>query len=326
MQHLNRRGFVLSAAAAGTAFGLDKQLEILPSAFAQSAAASPMNPKGLQFFKFKVGDIELTNVFDGELKRPHDAAFVKNASIDDTKASLRAAGLPDEALVNSYTVTVAKVGGKTVIFDAGNGEGGAPQTGKLFENMKAAGLDKKDINAVIITHCHPDHIFGLMTKDNAQVYPDIEIHVPAVEWAFWTDPAVIDKLPEARKGLARRIQATMAGWKNIKQFEADKDVMPGIRAVPSYGHTPGHTSMLLSSGNQQVMVLADVTNVPAYNLRNPGWHLAFDQDAPTAEATRRKMFDRVVADKLLCAAYHWGMPGAGTVQKDGNGYALVPVA
>jgi glyoxylase-like metal-dependent hydrolase (beta-lactamase superfamily II) len=326
MLQFSRRSLVLSAAAAGTVFGLDKRVEIIPSALAQGAGATPLNPKGLQFFKFKVGDIEVTQIFEGELKRPHDAGFVKNASTDDTKASLRAAGLPDDGLPNVYTVTIAKIGGRNVMFDSGNGEGGAPGTGKLFENMKAAGLEKKDIGAVVVTHFHPDHIFGLMTKANEQVFADIEIHVPEIEYKYWTDPAVIDKLPEARKGLAKRIQASMPNWKNIKQYAAGKDVMPGMRAVPTYGHTPGHTSMLLSSGSQTLFVLADVTNVPAYNLRNPGWHLAFDQDPQLAETNRRKTFDRVVADKQLCCGFHWGMPGAGTVVKDGNGYALVPVA
>jgi len=326
MLQFSRRRILLSAATAGAVFGLNKRIEIIPSALAQGTPPTPLNPKGQQFFKFKVGDIEVTQVFEGELKRPHDANFIKNATTEDTKASLRAAGLPDDGLPNVYTVTIAKIGGKNIMFDSGNGEGGAPGTNKLGENMKAAGIEKKDIGAIVITHFHPDHIFGLMTKANEQVYGDIEILVPEVEYKYWTDPSVIDKLPPARQGLAKRVQASLPTWKNIKQYAADKDVMPGIRAVPTYGHTPGHTSMLLSSGNQTLFVLADVTNVPAYNLRNPGWHLSFDQDAQMAEASRRKTFDRVVADKTLCSGYHWGMPGAGTVQKDGNGYALVPIA
>ncbi len=103
-------------------------------------------------------------------------------------------------------------------------------------------------------------------------------------------------------------------------------MLPGIKAVATYGHSPGHTSYLVTGGNGSMMVLGDVTSIPPINMRNPGWHIVFDQDAKMAEATRRRTFDQAVADKIVCTGYHWGMPGAGTVVKDGNGYALVPVA
>jgi glyoxylase-like metal-dependent hydrolase (beta-lactamase superfamily II) len=115
------------------------------------------------------------------------------------------------------------------------------------------------------------------------------------------------------------------GWKNIRQFDSEGEVLPGVRAVSTPGHTPGHTSYQVSTGGQQLMVLGDVTNIRALNMKNPGWHLVFDTDPNLAEANRRKMFDRLVADKVVATGYHWGMPGAGTVEKDGNGYALVPV-
>lgn len=324
--HSTRRGFVLSAAAAGAAFGLDGKIEIMPSAWAQAAGPHPLNPKGMGFHKFKVGDIQVTTVYDGEIYRPHDAGFVNNASIDDVKAALRAANLPDDRLPNAYTVTFVTLGDRTIMFDAGNGLGGTPGTGKLAENAKAAGIDLAKLSAIVVTHFHPDHIFGLMTKENGQVFANTEIVVPESEYKFWSDPAVIDKLPEGRKGIARRVQATMTSWKNLKQVGADKDAVAGVRAVASPGHSPGHMSYLLASGGSQLMVLGDVTNIPAINLRNPGWHVMFDQDAKVAEASRRQMFDRVVADKIVCSGYHWGMPGAGTVAKEGNGYALVPVA
>ncbi len=325
MLHFNRRRFI-SAAAAGVAFGIAKPIEIVPSALAQGAGASPFNPKGLQFHKFKIGDIEVTMVFDGAISRDHNPGFIKNASVDDLKASLKKHNLPDDKLHNPYTVTIVKMGDRTVMFDSGNGPGGAEGTGKLAENMKAAGIDASKLSAIVVTHFHPDHIFGLMTKENGQIYENVSIIVPETEYKYWADPGVIATLPEARQGIAKRVQATMPQWKNLKQATSDGDVMAGIRAVPTPGHTPGHTSYLLGSGSAQLLVLGDVTSSPPVNLANPGWHIMFDQDATVAEATRRKTLDRVIADKITATGYHWGMPGAGTIQKDGNGYALVPVA
>ena len=178
MRQMNRRNFVLSTTMAGIVFGLDKPLEIFPSALAQSAGPHPMNPKGALFHKFKVGGIDVTTVYDGGIYREHDAAFIKNASIDDTKASLKASNLPEDRVPNSYTVTFVTIGGRTYMFDSGNGVGGAPGTGVLAENMKAAGIDASKLAAIVVGHFHPDHIFGLYTKDTAQVFANTEINVP----------------------------------------------------------------------------------------------------------------------------------------------------
>lgn len=326
MVHGTRRSVVIGAGAAAVAFGLGRRLEVLPAAQAQGGSLTAMNPKGLQFHRFSVGEIEVTQILDGAIERAHDPGFIRNASVEETKAALRAAGLPEDKVPNMYTVTVLRLGERLHLFDSGNGLAAGPNVGRLGENMRAAGLDPSRIDAIIVTHFHPDHIFGLMTKENAQVYADKEIIVPEAEYAFWTDPGVTAKLPEARQGLARRIQATFTGWKNIRRHSGEAEVVPGIRAVSTPGHTPGHTSYHVSSGNQQLMVLGDLTNIPALNLRNPGWHLAFDHDAQLAEATRRRMFDRIAADRITVTGYHWGMPGAGRVEKDGSGYVLVPVS
>lgn len=320
----NRRK-ILSAAAAGAAFGLSRPIELIPSALAQ-VSASPTNPKGVAFHKFKVGHLEVTTVFDGAVARDHNPGFIKNASVDDLKLSLRKSGMPEDKLHSPYTITVVKFGDKTVMFDSGNGVGNLPGTGLLADNVKAAGIDVEKLSAIVVTHFHPDHIWGLMTKEDAQVYANIEIIVPGAEYKYWSDPGVIASLPEARRGIANRVQGTMPKWKNLKQIAADTEPVPGIKALATPGHSPGHTSYLMGSGDAQLLVLGDVTVGQAVNLANPGWHIAFDQDASMAEATRRKTLDRVVADKIVATGYHWGMPGAGTLQKDGNGYALVPVA
>jgi glyoxylase-like metal-dependent hydrolase (beta-lactamase superfamily II) len=324
MQSISRRGFVISAAAAGAAFGLDGPLEFFTPAFAQTS-----DPKLLEkgFFKFKVGDIEVTQLYDGTWEKAHDEKFIKDVTVEQTKAALKAAGLTDAHVPIPFTITVIKVKDKYVMFDSGTGAQGPPTAGLIVkkEMLKTAGIDPAKVSTIIVTHFHGDHILGLMAKDtNAQIFPNAEIIMPAAEYKYWTDPGVFTTLAEARHGLTKRIQATFPTWKNIKQVDAGKDAIPGVRAVASYGHTPGHTSYLVSSKGKQLMVLGDVSNVPALNLKNPNWHF-FDQDFAVAEASRRKMFDRVVADKLMITGYHFGMPGAGTVKKDGKGYAFVPV-
>ncbi|MGE0698007.1 MAG: MBL fold metallo-hydrolase [Hyphomicrobiaceae bacterium] len=323
MPSISRRGFVVSAAAAAAAFGLDGPLEILRPAFAQGA-----DPAAKGFAKFKVGDWNVTTVYDGLWEKAHDPGFIKNATVDETKAALKAAGQTDAFVPVTFTVTVVEKGGQTIMFDSGTGGQLSPKAGLMAkENLAKAGIDAAKISKILVTHFHADHIFGLMAKDtNAQVFPNAEIVVPDNEYKYWTDPALIEKLPEARRGAVKRIQATLPTWKNVKQAADNSEAAPGIKLINTNGHTPGHSSFEIASGNAKLVVTGDVTNIPALFVRNPGWHAAFDQDAAMAEKNRRALFERAVAEGTLLTGYHWGMPGAGTIKKDGNGYALVPVA
>lgn len=320
MPKFTRREAGVSAIAAGAAFGLSR-----PLTFASSAIAEETAMKG--FHAFKVGGIDVTTVFDGLWEKPHDPDFIKNATVEETKAALRAAGLADDKVTIPFTITLVKMGGKTIMFDSGTGGQLSPLAGKLAANMQAAGIDPKAISTVVITHFHPDHIFGLMAKEtNAQVYPEAEIVMPAEEYKFWTDPAVFAKLPERSHALARRIQATLPTWKNVRRIESGAEAAPGIRALAAFGHTPGHTIYHLGSGADQLFVLADITNIPVLFARHPDWHAMFDADPAAAEANRRKYFDQVIAEKAILTGYHYGMPGAGRIAKDGAGYAYIPVA
>jgi glyoxylase-like metal-dependent hydrolase (beta-lactamase superfamily II) len=328
--NLTRRKFAISAAAATAAFGLDRPMEFVPAAHAQKAPAPAAPPaKTASFKRFKVGDIEAITIYDGHWERQHDAAFIRNASVDETKAALKAAGLSDANVTIPFTVTIARIKGKYVMFDSGTGGQVQPTAGLMMsEGMKAAGIDPAKISTILVSHFHPDHIFGLMAKDtNAQLFPAAEIMVPEAEFKYWTDAGVFSKLPEARHGLAKRIQATFPTWKNVKVVASGaKEPVPGVTQIAAPGHTIGHTAYQIGSGNRQLIVSADTANIPALFIKNPGWHVQFDADPKQAEETRRKLFDRVVADKAIVTGYHFGVPGAGTITKDGNGYAFKAMA
>lgn len=325
MQMLTRRNVVLSAAGAAAYFGLNRPVELIAPASAQSSPAAGAGVK-----QFSVGDIRMTMAWDGTVDRPNAAGFVKNASVDEIKAVLSARGLPDGNLPNLFTIPVARVAGKTILFDAGTGGQVGAGTGLLADNLKAAGIDAAAIDVVLISHFHPDHIFGLMAKDtNAPVYEKAEIVMPEAEFAWWTDAGVFARLPEARHGLARRIQAVFPGWKDkgrIRLVGNDVEVAPGIRSVAAPGHTPGHTAWHVASGSGQLFVLADTVTWDPVFLKNPGWHPAFDADGALAEASRRKLIERAIAEKAQIAAYHFTFPAAGTLAKDGAGYTFAPVA
>ena len=324
MTSSSRRTFVLSAAAAGAAFGLDKQLAFIPSAHAQKAKMSALE-KG--YVKFNVGDIEVTQIYDGVWEKAHDPAFVKNASLDDVKGALKTANLTDAFVPIPFTITVIKSKGRTIMFDSSTGGQVSPKAGLMMaKNMYAAGVTPNNISMIIVTHFHPDHISGMISKEtNSQVFPDAKIVVPRAEFKHWTEPSLVQKVPEGARPAIQRIQATMPFWRNLRQIDDGEEVIPGVRAVAAYGHTPGHTAYIVSSGRKQMLVSSDITNMYQLFAKNPGWIAAFDTDGEMAIATRRKLFDRAIADKMIVTGYHWGLPGAGTIKKDGNGYALVQV-
>lgn len=321
MTKMTRRDAIVSAGLAA-AFGLSSRLAIDP-AFAET----PLEP-AVGFRKYKVGDIEVTAVYDGIWRKPHDAGFIKNASVDDTKAALAAAGQTTEFMPIPLTVVVLNIGGKLIMVDSGSGVGQwQPNATNLPGNMEKAGIDAKKISTILVSHFHPDHIFGLMEKgSNTAVFPNAELIVHDLEYKWWTEPGRVEKLPEARKGLGTRIQNVFPNWKNFKLVADGTEVAPGVRLINAPGHTPGHAAFHVSSGGKQLMISNDVMYVPALLGPHPEWQGAYDQDGPLAVETRRNLVNRVIAEKMMICGAHFPFPGTGSFVKDGNGYVFTPEA
>jgi glyoxylase-like metal-dependent hydrolase (beta-lactamase superfamily II) len=320
---MSRRGLLASAAVAA-AFGLhDKRLALVDTAYAQA----PLEPtKGV--YKYRVGSIEVTAVYDGIWRKPHDPTFIKNASVEETKEALAKAGLTTEFMPIPLTVIVLKIGDKHIMVDAGSGVGQwQANATNLPANMKIAGIDRSQISTILVSHFHPDHVWGLMEKGtNAAVFPNTELVVSSTEYNWWTEPGRVEKLAEGRRAAGKRIADVFPTWKNWKLVEDNAEVAPGVRILAAPGHTPGHSAFLVTSGKDQLMVSNDAMYVPALLAPHPDWLGAYDQDGATAVATRRKLIDRVIADKMMVCGAHFPFPGSGTFTKDGNAYAFAPVA
>jgi glyoxylase-like metal-dependent hydrolase (beta-lactamase superfamily II) len=248
------------------------------------------------------------------------------AELSAVQQAARDAFLPQNTIQNSFTALVLNNGGRLTLIDTGNGDSGAPTTGRWMENFRAAGFDPSQVNTIVISHFHGDHINGLRRKDGTAVFPNAEVLVPATEWAFWMDDARMNQAPENMRGGflgARRVFSPIA--KDVKQYEMDKEIVPGLTSVAAPGHTPGHTAYMLSSGSGKLLILSDTANHPALFVRNPDWSAVFDMDADVARATRRRMLDMAASERAQVAFYHAPFPATGHITKDGDGFRFVPV-
>jgi glyoxylase-like metal-dependent hydrolase (beta-lactamase superfamily II) len=283
-------------------------------------------------YRYKIGDIEVTVLSDGYRMVPVDGNYLVNASAADLAQALADAGLPTDKMKNTYSPIVLTTGGKRVLFDTGNGEAQAAQSnnerGTLNANLAAAGIDRSKIDVVVISHFHGDHVNGLLMPDNSKAFQNAEILVPEIEWKFWMDDGEMSRASKGRMtelfqnnrrvfdALGRKV--TPYGW--------DKEVVPGVIAVGTPGHSIGHTSYVVSSGGKTVYVQSDVCNNAAAFAPYPDWHGFFDQDPPKAAATRRRVYEMLVADKLPVQAFHFPYPALARIEKAGSGYRVVPVS
>ncbi|MFZ5691674.1 MAG: MBL fold metallo-hydrolase [Pseudomonadota bacterium] len=329
MLDVSRRTLLTGAAAVSAVAAADGLL--LSTAANAQGAASRQAPG---WYRYKVGDIEVTVVTDGVNRFKFPDGFVANVKRDDVNKALEAAFLEKDMMAIPYSPIVVNNGGRMTLIDTGTGEANFANSkgaaGQLMNNLAAAGIDPKSISTVVISHYHGDHVNGLLKADNSLAFPNAEIMVPAPEHKFWMDDGEMSKATgnQRMEGLFknnRRVFGNEGVKKQLKIYEPGKEVVPGITSVATHGHSAGHTSHIVSSGGKSVFVQADVTNVPFLFVRNPGWHLMFDQIPDQAEATRRKVYDMLAADRMMVQGFHYPFPAIAFIEKAGNGYREVAV-
>jgi glyoxylase-like metal-dependent hydrolase (beta-lactamase superfamily II) len=321
MTEFNRRTLLAGTAAA-----------VAASSVTGSAAhaAAPLSGKQANgWYRMKVGTIEVTVISEGARISPLPENFVRNKSRDEVVAALQAAYISTERFMLPFNSVVVNTGSKLVAIDSGFGPGAlATSNGSMGQgqaNLAASGIDIKNIDAVVISHFHGDHINGLVT-DGKPSYPNAEVMVPGPEWDFWMDDGNMSRAPEAMKGAFANVRRVFGIIGNkMTKYEPGKDVAPGIASVAAHGHSPGHTLHIVSSGNSSLMIQGDLSILPQLFVRNPGWHVMFDMDAPKAEETRRRIYDRVAADKIPVQGYHFPFPALAYIEKSGTGYRETPV-
>ncbi len=299
------------------------------ASFAPTASAfAPQSGKQAPgFYRYKVGDIEITVVNDGVSRMPIDDGFVRNVPKAQVNAYLESIFMEKDIYAGPYNPIIINTGKQLALVDTGTGEIGFRSSeginGRLMLNLAAAGVDPAAIDVVILSHYHGDHINGVIKADNTLAFPNAEILVPESEHRFWMDDGEMNRAAtpriEATFKNARRVM-TPDVLKRVRPYAWGKDVIPGVMAVATPGHTPGHTSHIVSSGSKSVYVQADVTHAPFLFARNPGWHFMLDVDPVAAEATRRKVYEMLYAERMLVQGFHYPFPAVGHLEKAGDGY------
>lgn len=313
----NRRHFVTSLVALGTT-------SLLPI---QATWAQDTAPFGLpvlpteRFRRFKMGDVEIIALHDGATRLPLHDKYVTNAPFAEVKALATSLGLSTDYVELPFTGFLVVSGSRRILLGTGLGDMGTPRqtTGKLVESLRAAGFKPEDIDTVVITHLHPDHISGLRNLAGEFTYPNATVWVASREYEFWMSDQNMRAAP-AQKFNFERAQRVFKGIPEamLRQYTPGGEVVPGVFSVPAYGHT---IYEVRSSGHT-FYYIGDMVNVPAIFLRHPEWSVASDMEADAARAVRQQVLAKVASSDGLIGGFHFPFPAIGRLRSRGAGYDL----
>ena len=288
------------------------------------AAAPQVKAAAPGYFRMMLGDFEVTALSDGTVALPMDKLLTNTTPGKVDKALAKSfLKVPVETSVNGYLINT---GSKLVLVDTGAAGLFGPTLGKLVENLKAAGYTPDQVDAVVITHMHPDHAGGLMNGDK-RVFPNATVHADQHDADFWLSQANLDKAPKDAKGFFQGAMASLNPYiaaGKFKPFNGNTDLLPGIKALASPGHTPGHSTYVVESQGQKMALWGDLMHVAAVQFADPSVTIQFDVDSKAAAAQRKKAYADAAKQGYWVAAAHLSFPGIGHLRKDGKGYVFVP--
>jgi glyoxylase-like metal-dependent hydrolase (beta-lactamase superfamily II) len=319
---ISRRDTILGTTAIALAAGAPDALR------AQSPSRLQTQVQGI--YRQKIGSVSMTCITDGSVSFPREDGFVSNVPASEVATALEASFRSTDKITLTFAPVVLDLPGRLIVVDTGIGPAAFKSSngigGQFHRNLAVAGYDAKAVQQVLITHFHADHISGLLSEDGTSAFPNAEICVPAAEYAFWMDDGNASRASSAvvRTNFerAKRFMTTLD--KQIRRYDADKEVAPGVTSIATPGHTPGHSSFFVSSEGESIILQGDVTTTPELFVEHPDWHVWSDMDPVVAEQARRKLYELAAANKTLIHGFHFNFPALGRVSKQGAGYRLVP--
>lgn len=309
---LDRRHFLAAAAAT-----------VLAPALPASARAPLAGTQVAGIYRRKLGDLEITAILDGYI--PFDTRVFGGSDPAAIRQSLANAG-QGERLPTAVNAFVVNTRDRTYLLDTGAGAWNAmgDTMGRTESHLRAAGITPEQIDAVILTHAHPDHHEGLLTATKTARFPNAELIINETEHAFWHDDSVLNQAPAEAKPFFASARIALAPYAGRTRKVKSGEVAPGLSLEHAPGHTPGHSILRVASGNEQLLLVGDSVHNVVIQTAQPDVTFVFDADGKQAAASRRRVLDMAAADGLLISGAHLPFPGFGKVLKDGAAFRFVP--